>query len=88
MKKIIYFFSIAMAMTVPTMAIANESINSEEFKYLVCSYIEDSSTLESALTKVDNIAEDLSLNDSQERDLEDLEEGTLTSEVYCQGLEF
>ena len=88
MKKVIYFFSIAMAMTVPAMAIANESINSEEFKYLVCSYIEDSSTLENALTKVDNIAEDLSLNDSQERALEDLEEGTLTSEVYCQGLEF
>lgn len=88
MKKITCLFTIAIAMTFPAMAIANESIDSEEFKYLVCSYIEDSTTLENALDKIDNIAEDLSLSNFQKQDLWDLEEGSLTSEVYCQGLEF
>lgn len=88
MKKLTYIFGIVIALTTPTITVANESIDSEEFNYLVCSYIEDSENLESALNKIDNVADDLLLTNTQQQILEDLEEGTLTSEVYCEGLEF
>ena len=88
MKNTIYLFGIFITLIAPKLAMANNSIAPEDFRYLVCSYVEDSSSLEDALTKIDNIADNLLLSNSQEQDLENLEAGTLSSEVYCIDLEF
>ncbi len=88
MNKLIYISSIALALAFPSIAFANESINSQDFKYLVCSYIEDSNNLDEALIKIDAVADELTLDVSQEEILDNLYYGDLSSENYCMGLEF
>ncbi len=88
MNKLIYISSIALTFAFPSIAFANESIDSQDFKYLVCSYIEDSNSLDEALTKIDAVAYEFTLDVSQEEILDNLYYGYLSSENYCMGLEF
>ena len=88
MKKIIHVSSIILIFAFPGMVLADDSLDSQDFRYLVCSYIEDSSSIENAFAKIDNVAEELDIDDSQEEILQSLWDGNLTSDDYCSGLEF
>ena len=88
MKKIIHLSSIIFIFAFPGIVLADDSLDSQDFRYLVCSYIEDSSSIENAFTKIDAVAEKLDIDDSQEEILQSLWDGDLMSDEYCSGLEF
>ncbi|MEM7590399.1 MAG: hypothetical protein AAF383_02555 [Cyanobacteria bacterium P01_A01_bin.83] len=89
MTKIIYVSSIALTLFFPKISFAsNNPINTQDFKYLVCSYIQDSITLDDALIKIENVLSKFDINQSQEETLYNLGEQTINTEDYCQGLEF
>ena len=89
MSKVIYASSIAIALFFSKIAFAsNNAINTKDFQYLVCSYIEDSNNLNDALVKIENAISKLDINPSQEEILYNLGDQTISPEDYCQGLEF
>lgn len=88
MKKLIYIAIVFSSLTLPIKAFAQESIDTQDFKYLVCSYIQDSETIESAVDKIDLVAEELSLDSSQEATIQQIYDGDLSPDSYCTGLDF
>ena len=89
MKKLFYVSAALLAFTIPGTAMANNGVmSSQDFKYLVCSYIEDSDSLEDALANAKEITDEVNTNNSQREIYRALADGTLTSEDYCVGLEF
>lgn len=66
----------------------NDELDNLEFKYLVCGYLEDSETMEEAISNIDAATEDLEMSDHQEDVLEEIEDEELTSETYCVDLEY
>ena len=66
----------------------NKQLDDMEFKYLICGYLEDSETMQEAMSNIDDVTEDLDMTDSQEEILEELEDEELTSETYCVDLEY
>ena len=89
MRKLFYISTVFLVLAVQKTTFASSNtINSQDFQYLVCSYIEDSSSLEDALDNINNVIDKLTISDSQEETMQQLADQTLTSESYCVGLEF
>jgi len=89
MKKLFYISAACLTLAVQGTAFAgNATINPQDFKYLVCSYIEDHSSLDDALDSIYAVTDELTINNAQIKVFQDLIEGSLTSEDYCAGLEF
>lgn len=90
MKNLIYIFvfSLAFASNVRSFAAEDNTINPQDFKYLVCSYIADSESMANALVQINDTTDDLTITDAQEEILEKLEDNSFSPEIYCVDLEF
>ena len=89
MRKLFYISTVFLVLAIQKTTLASsDTINSQDFQYLVCSYIEDSSSLEDALGNINDVIAKLTISDSQEETIQQLADRTLTSESYCVDLEF